>query len=257
MEQQEKPKSMPLSERVASLFIAPARLMANIKLYPAALLLLFLCVVVRLLYMPLSDQYNEMVAVETEKLALQQYEQLGFTAEQIEQLQQIQQSGPFGLGGGSEVAAMIISVLGIVFEIVSGAFFSALWMFIIAKIAKGSARFTHYFSIFSHLMIISVLLYVAVTAVSVMRGSLVNFLSFGFLMPEARMNDALYQLLNALSLSALWFNVLAVVGIKVVNGWKSVKAIVVGVIAFVLATAVPIALTSLMQSLLSNLNINF
>jgi hypothetical protein len=148
-------------------------------------------------------------------------------------------------------------VLGIVFEILSGAFFSALWMFIIAKIAKGPAKFSHYFSLFSHLMIISVLLSVAVTAVSVMRGSLVNFLSLGVLMPEARMTDPLYQLLNTLSLSTLWFNVLAVVGVKVINGWKPVRAIVVGVIAFALATGLPIALTSVTQSFLSNLNINF
>jgi hypothetical protein len=256
MEQHEKPKRMTLSERVASLFIAPVKLMENIKLYPVALLPLFICVVIMLLYMPLSDQYNGMAAAETQKYALETYESMGFTAEQIQQMQQIQQSGPFGMGGGSEAAAIIINVLGIVLGILTAAFFSTLWMFIITKIARGPAKFAQYFSMFSHLTIITSLLTVAVTAVSVMRGSLVNFLSLGILMPEARITDALSQLLSALSLSTLWFNALAVVGVKVINGWKPVKAIVVGVVAFVTATAAPVALTMLTQTLLSNLNIN-
>jgi hypothetical protein len=257
MEQQEKPKPMPLSERVASLFIAPVKLMENIKLYPVALLPLFICLVIRLLYIPLSDQYNEMVTVETEKYTLETYERMGFTAEQIQQVQQIQQSGPFGMGGGSEAAALIINVLGIVLSIIGTAFFSALWMFVITKIARGPAKFAQYFSLFSHLTIITVLLSVAVTAVSVMRGSLVNFLSLGILIPQARIDDALYLLLTALSLPALWFNVLAVVGVKVINGWKPVKAIAVGVVSFVIATVTPVALSMLSQTIVESLNINF
>jgi hypothetical protein len=110
---------------------------------------------------------------------------------------------------------------------------------------------------FSHLTIVSTLLSVAATAISISRGSTVNLLSLGILMPEAAATDISYNLLSALSLSALWFNVLAIIGVKVINGWKASKAIIVGVIAFVLAVAIPVLVQAGAQSFLSNLNLNF
>ncbi len=65
MEERAKPAALPLADRVASLFIAPAKLFENIKVHPVWLLPFLICVAIQLLYLPLNDRYQDLVLTET------------------------------------------------------------------------------------------------------------------------------------------------------------------------------------------------
>lgn len=224
---EEETKKMGFFERIASLFISPVRLMQNIKQHPTygapILVLILLSVALAFLVVRFTPiQYEEMGLISLERYQVDYFN----TPAMQENLKQ---------------AAPITTVISIVTLIVTysvTAVISALIMLLITKIFRGSAKFSQYFSMYLHLYIIGAIGTVFYYLICIQLGSSLNVMSLaGIFMPMGNITMPLYNALSAISIFSLWEYALTVIGVKEINSFSMVKAVVIVVILAVLSIA--------------------
>ncbi|MDR1665162.1 MAG: hypothetical protein LBR83_09645 [Clostridiales bacterium] len=220
-------KRMNPFDRLVSLFVAPASLMKNIRIFPAVLVPLIVCTLLGLALMPFSSNLADIQMHEFSNLSIERYGVDYFNTTPVD----------------DELAAVMpdISTITNISAVVSAfiaypviAFFLALGTFILTKIARGKElKLIQYFSMYIHLCVLTAIGAVVTTVLCVSLGSILDVTSLAALfMPLGNVTMPAFNALSGITVFGLWVTVLAIIGIKHINHFSYLKATVIGLVGF-------------------------
>lgn len=221
----ENTKPLKFTERIASLFVSPAKLMENIADNPKVAAAFIVNIILCLLVLPFSQSATRIIL---EQQALVFTERYGPSFYEVYQMQQAKQL----TGVLNYVTTFGISLVGVLIAIV----FDAILLIILTKIFKGTAKFLQYVSMLFHISIISAIgLLVYYIGIVVLKTSL-NITSLAaVLMPNGNLTVFLYNILSSITIFTIWKYFLVFLGVKITNGFNAVKSAVIAIISFLIA----------------------
>jgi hypothetical protein len=229
---------MGVVERLIALFFSPGKLMANIGHYPVVGVPLVAAIVVSLLSLPLLADYTEITTRECSYISLERYGVDYFNLV----------TSDFDDMGDAEALNSTINAITNVSTAVSAvvsypvmAFFAALWLFIVTKIARGGVKLITYYSMYMHIYIIAALGSALVMFLGNMSNTMLDLTSLAAVfMPKGDITSLLFCLLMTVNIFGLWQCALVYVGTKEIAGFSAKRAAVVTLIVYfstVLVTA--------------------
>ena len=228
---------MGIFKRIIAVIISPGELMANIKEYPVILPPLILVIFLSLLSIPISIPYTLMIAEEMNNLMIERMLELGMDVSPL-----VAAAGHYG--DAALVAAPNVNFLAIANAIIAPVIisaFAAIGFWILTKIMRGRAKFTQYFSMYMHVMIVVTIGAAVQAAIATSTGRLVDMTSLAaFIMPDGNISMVSFNILSAFNIFGIWAAVLTYIGVKIFNDFK-IKAIVISAIAFLFGTAIMVA----------------
>jgi len=220
-------QKMGFLERLASIFIAPVKLMQNIKSYPVIASMLFLVMGLSLFTTPFIGRITEITTNKMSEIMLIRYGQdfLSF----IESTQSATQAT------ASSATTIITAALAMLIIYPIMCFLKALVLFIITKIARGEAKYRQYASLYAHVLIISVIGTLLTTPIMVAMGTLLDVSSLAAVfMPNGDFSMLSFNILSSITLFSFLEIILVGIGVKVLNGFSNTRAIVSVALMFTL-----------------------
>lgn len=240
---------MKFVDRLISLFVSPAALASNIKTFPAVLIPLIIVTLLALTTLPLMPRYTEIQMRVFSNVSLERYgvDYFSFSAADPDD-PAVQTATSF---------QSAVSAISIVVAYPISAFFSALGLLLMTKIARGKAKLIHYYSLVMHTNIIAALGALVVMVLCVTLDTTLDVTSLAAVfMPLGNGTDIAYNIFSSISVFSLWTTAIIVIGMKVINEWSTVKAVVVGLVGYAITiaySAVSMRLSFLSIDLMSNL----
>ena len=234
---------MGFVQRFVSLFVAPYRLMRNIRKHPVVLPPLVVALLIALASTPLTVQYTEIAAQEISRLMLDRGvppELLNLGPAVVDEYGDITEAA----AGSFPDAIVLVNALAGTLLV---AFLGALWLLIITKIARGRASLGQYFSMYMHIAVVSALAAALMMALSIYADTPLDITSAAAIfMPAGNVTMLGFNLLSVVSLANLWGTALVCLGVKAINGFSTVKAALLALLSFAATAAVHVVLNMAM-----------
>jgi len=217
-------QKMGFLQRVASLFIAPVKLMQNIKEYPVIASMLIFVMALSLLTLPFMSRITELSQNMISEIMLARYGQDFLSLLETQ-------------SANISTTSLISAIVGVIIAYPIACFLKALVLLIITKIAKGGAKYKQYASMYAHVLIISALSGLIITPIMIAMGAILDVSSLAALfMPNGNISMMSYNLLSSITLFTIIEAVLVMIGVREINGFSNTKAIVTVLIMFALST---------------------
>jgi len=226
-------KKMGTIQRIISLFIAPGELMRNIKAYPVVLVPLILSIAIGLLSIPVTLQGQELMSRELSNISIERY---GFDLMDV-----TMGANEYGddLSGAMDAVMLVTTVAGVIIGPLLISFFGALGLFILSKILRGQAKLGQFFSLYLHLYILSLLGGLISVGLMIMTDRYLDMTSLAsVLMPDGNISMFSFNVLSYISVFSIWLTILSYIGVKIINDFSSVKAVIVTAIATLVGLAI-------------------
>lgn len=231
-------KKMNPLDRLISLFISPVALMKNIKLYPVILVPLLIVTLLALGMLPFMGRYTEIQTRIFSNVSLERYGMDYFNLTPVDEEEETAQTVST-ITNITTTATLLVS-----YPI--SAFFAALGLLILTKIARGQAKLGQYFSLYLHLFILSAIGAIITTSMSVMLDSTLDITSLAAIfMPLGNITMLVYNLFSSITVFNVWVAVLVIIGVKVINECSTVKAVIIGLISYLFSVAISTATLSM------------
>jgi hypothetical protein len=251
-EAEAKPAKMRFADRFLSLFVTPAALMDNIRLYPVALAPLAVSLALAILTVPLMQSYTAINNRWLSNISIERYGTDLFAIADADDEDELDES----LDVATQTAAIASTLVG--YPV--GAFFSALGLYILTKIARGrELRLGQYFSMYAHLGVITAVGSAVTMSLCVRLDTPLDVTSLAAVfMPLGDITMPAFNILSAVTVFGVWITALSVVGIRHINGFSYFKSAVLGVIAFAFSTGLAVlsaGMTFWMFDILDNLSV--
>jgi hypothetical protein len=248
----ETTRMKPLN-RLMSIFVSPVELMKNIKVYPAVLVPLILCVLISLATLPLLMRYSD---IQTRALSLISLERYGVDYFNI--LTAVDEDETIVAQTTVDTITLATNIVTAVLTPALYSFFAALGLFILTKIARGKVQLKQYFSMYVHLYVITAIGILVMTALGVALNTTLDVTSLAAaFMPLGNITMLVFNVLSSISLFNVWVTVLTVIGVRVINDftWKRAVIIVFAAFAFSVAfSAVSMSATFFTFDMLSGID---
>ena len=232
-QQREITKMKPVT-RVVSLFVSPKALMENIREYPAVLVPLIICALLAFAGLPLTNKLVDIQQRTFSNISIERYgvDYFNYT--------------PFDEDGDlAQTISAVTQITTVAMLLISyplNAFFSALGLFIITKIARGTCKLGQYFSMYTHVFIISALGGLLASFLMVTFDTILDSTSLAAVfMPLGDQSMPVFNILSSVTVFNVWITALTVIGVKAVNGFSTVRASVVCITGFVISVAIAVA----------------
>ena len=225
MVEPEAPK-MGAGARLINIFISPGELMQNIKLYPVIFVPFIATVLIALISIPTTLQLAELSMREMSNISIERFgvDVMNFGAGFDEYGDE---------AAGMDIFMLISSVASAVIVPVFMAIVSAIGVWILTKIARGSATLGQYFSMYLHIGVLTYVGSLVAGGLMVMSGNFLDVTSLAaVLMPEGNISMISFNVLSSISIFSIWSTVLVFIGVKNLNECSNVKAGVITGIAF-------------------------
>lgn len=222
-------KPMTLIQRIVSVFLSPGKLMENLSKYPKMLapLVVFLVVGVAL-----AAIYPQVTRIALEEQSLMMTERYGTD---------IMRSGTEAMdemGGIVSAATATSAVLSAITGPYISGFFAAVGLLILSFIFRVKSKFTHYYSMYVHIAMVTSVLTLVSTVFMLITNSSIDVLSLGMLMPGGNTLSATYMALSAVSVANIWQAVLVCIGLKAFTGCNTNKAAMISGTYFAISVAI-------------------
>jgi len=223
--------------RIISIFIAPGKLIENIKEFPrfvtaiiAILILSLISAAAAMMILPIVANSQSIAIAERYGVDFLNYTQV---TEQV-----LSQS--FGF-------AFIISWIGAAIGVLVAAIWGAIVIKVITLIMKGNATFKQYFSLVIHTSIITLLGGVVASLLMLMTDSAMVFTSPApIFMPNGNFLSPLFNLLSSIEIFGIWSMLVLAIGVKKFNdGFSTGKAVAAAAVYYALSVGFAAAVTSL------------
>jgi hypothetical protein len=218
---------MSFPQRIASIFIAPVKLMQNIKTYPAVGSMLFLVMGLSLLAIPFLAKITELTTNLMAEIMLARHGEAALAYMEIMQASANSQAASIVTTISAAASAMVAYpmtcvILGFV-------------LLIITKIARGSAKYLQYISMYAHVTLITVIGALFATIMMAALGAMLHVSSLAAIfMPNGNFSMMSFNILNSITLFSILEGVLLVIGVREINGFSTAKAAVLVVIMYIL-----------------------
>ena len=231
---------MSAVSRLISVFVSPGELMQNIKSYPVILAPLIICIIIGAASIPFSRQWTELYMQELSHISIEMY---GIDLSGWSELQAADLYGDTNVAGIMDAITIGGLILGVVFGPLIVSLISALGLWILSKILKGSSTFGQLFSAIMHIYIIYVLGAFVVYGLTVMTGNFIDMTSLAsIVMPAGNISMPIFNVLSAISVFSVWTAILTFIAVKVLNDFSGLKAGVIAVIAYAFEIAVVVGM---------------
>jgi hypothetical protein len=210
--------------------------MLNIKAYPVIGIPFLLTLIIGIASIPISLQVTELSMQEMSRISIEMYgmDITGFAGSQ-----------ELDIYGDEEPAVdpvvLVTAIVGAVSTPLIGAFFSALGLWILTKIFRGEARLAQYFSMYIHIWVLSAVGTVITSWLMVNTGRPLDLTSLAaVLMPQGDISMPVFNMLSTVSIFGIWTSVLVFFGVKYINSFSTVKAVIITLVGYAAASAVAV-----------------
>ncbi len=230
MVEEEIPKQMGLFDRLISIFIAPGKLMENLHYHQPIWSIIIVVIVFALFLLPLTPRLVQITTAEMSAISIERYGMDMFNPVLPDDVKdQVENVKNIGATVGSVIGTLSIPLFVLV---------SALILFIVSKIAKGTATIKQYFSMYLHIRVISAIGSLITTSLMIMMNTSLDMTSLAaVLMPNGNMTNLLYCILISINVFGIWSNILVFIGVKKLNDFTNTRAAVVTIVMFLLTLA--------------------
>jgi hypothetical protein len=221
--------------RLTSIFVSPVKLMQNIKYHTSILPMLITGMALSLINIPFQGKITEMANDKLAEIALTRYGQ------EFANFMQSAQSA-----ASTQMVTSVATIITLLLTTLVTCILQALILLIITKIVKGGANFGQYVSMYSHVLIITMIGSVFASVVMTSMGTLLDISSLAAVfMPNGDFSIPMYNILSSITLFGILQSVLVFMGVREINEFSGVKACVITLIMFILG----VAFTAVMASL--------
>ena len=222
-------QKMTFIQRLASIFIAPVKLMQNIKHYPVIAAMLGFVMALSLLILPFMGKMTEISTNKLSEIMLTRYGQ---------DFVNFMESAQASTAGSTTMSTVttISAALTMLATYPLMCFIKALVLLIIAKIAKGGGKYKQYASLYAHVLVVSVLGSLLITPIMVALGTLLDVSSLAVvLMPKGDFSMMSYNILSGITIFTIAEALLVLIGVREINGFSNKRATVVASVMFALS----------------------
>lgn len=226
---EEEVLKMGFLQRLVSVFVAPVKLMQNLKSHPVIAAMLFFVMALSLLTLPFLSRITEITTNKLSEIMLVRYGQ--------DFLFFIESAQAAANTAATSAITTISAALGVIIIYPIMCLLKALVLFIITKIAHGEAKYRQYVSMYAHVLLITTIGTLLTTPIMVSLGTLLDVSSLAAVfMPNGDFSMMPFNLLSAITLFSIWGTIIAGIGVKEINGFSTTKSIVIIALMFVLST---------------------
>ncbi|MCL2422232.1 MAG: YIP1 family protein [Defluviitaleaceae bacterium] len=230
---------MGIVNRLINIFVSPVELMQNIKLHPVILVPLLTAILITLVAIPISTQLVEISNRELTNISIERYgmDVFGLTAD----------ADIYGdMDNGASTFTLVTSIATALFMPPFMSFISALGLWILSKILRGSTTLGQMFSMYLHVYVLLAVASVLVSWLMVTTGNLLDVTSLAaLLMPNGNISMFSFNMLSYISIFNIWATVLTYLGVKIINDISAVKAAIITAIAFIVGAIITAGLPML------------
>jgi len=225
---------MPIVPRILGIFTSPGEVFQNIKVHPVILPPLLVAIIIGLITAPFGAQMTSITNQELSHISIERY---GFDAFGFATL--VDEYGESPLDALMDTLGVASFVLSAVFTPLLSAAIAAVGLFVLSKIARGTAKIGQLFSMYLHVYVVTALGGLIATVIMMSTGNFLDLTSLAaVLMPHGRIDMVSFNILSAISIFSIWVTILTYIGVKILNEFSAVKAGVIAGIAFLTNIAV-------------------
>ncbi len=230
MVEEEVPAQMGIFDRLISVFIAPGKLMENLRYHQPIWTMIIVAIVLALFMLPITPRLVQITTAEMSAISIERYGMDMFNPVLPEDVKdQVENAKNIGSMVGSVIGTLAAPLMMLV---------SALLLFIVTKIAKGTATIKQYFSMYLHIRVVSGIGSLITTSLMIMMNTSLDMTSLAaVLMPGGNITNLLYCILLSINIFGIWANILVFFGVKKLNDFTNTRAAVVTLVLFLLTLA--------------------
>jgi hypothetical protein len=227
-------KKMPFTARLAGVFLSPVKLMRDIGRHPSIGPMLLVAMALSLISLPMMGRISEISLDEMNVIIIERY---GY--EYANTIAQAQDMAASTTGDGAvQAIAGATTLIGTLAAIPIACAVQAAVLLLLTKIAKGSANFRQYMSMFAHVSLIGAVGAQISNFAMYSMGTTLNVTSLAaVLMPGGNLSMPAYNILSAIGVFGIWQCALLGVGVREINGFSKAKAATLAIIVFALGVA--------------------
>jgi len=230
---------MGVASRIISIFVSPGELMRNVKVYPTVLVPYLLAVVLGIITIFPTTALSEMILQEMSIISIERY---GVDFFDVSALADIY--GDTQATVSVDAVTMATNIAGALFMPLIISFFAALGLFIMSKICKGQSRLGQLFSMYMHVYVIMAVGTLVVAFLMTMTGTYLDITSLAALaMPQGRIDSVAFIILSSINIFNIWATLVTVIGLKIINEFSMIKAVVITIIAFLFSLLIAVVFT--------------
>jgi len=236
-------RPMNIFSRVISVFASPVKLMENLNKYPKMLAPIVVYIIIGIGSAIISPQVS---IISLEEQSLWSVERYGTDMLNTDAILSAS-SGGDGTGDVINAITGISMFMGTITSPYINAFFLTVLLLILSAIFRLKPKFSQYYSMYLHTMIITSVFGLISSCLMVATNSVIDVLSVGgILFPRGNIFDPVFVALSAISVGSVWQTILVCVGLKTFTGCSTTKASVISVISlmFIVASGAVFAIGS-------------